>query len=230
MRLTKRLALLSKYVPAQATVADIGTDHAYLPIFLIESGLSPKVIATDLKAGPLASARQAVAEHRLQEQIVLRLGYGLQPLVPAEVEVLILAGLGGNTIREILACKAEEVLAGVRRLIMQPMADAEALRFWLVKNGWKIFDEQLINENKRLYQIIVAEPGLELTSDPFYLELGPRLIEKKDPLLPLYLENIRKQYKQVLEGVSAGKSQAARQKAMLIQHKITRLEEVVKCL
>jgi len=230
MRLAKRLAALAAYIPAGGIVADIGTDHAYLPIFLVEAGLSKKVIATDLKPGPLESATRAVEECRLQDRIDLRLGDGLRTLAPGEAEVLVLAGLGGNTIKEILAAAGPGVLKNVSRLVMQPMAAAGDLRIWLAGNGWKIVGEKLVDEDGRLYQIIVAEPGRELFSDQLYLELGPRLIEGRDPLLNVYLGKIIDRYERALSGVTAGKNNAARRKAGQIKAKLERVREVARCL
>jgi len=229
MGLAKRLAALAECVPAGGIVADIGTDHAYLPIYLIEAGISKKVIATDLKPGPLESATRAVRERRLQDRIELRLGDGLKTLEPGEAEVLVLAGMGGNTIKEILAA-APAVLINVSRLVMQPMADAGDLRLWLAGNGWKIISEKLVEEDGRLYQIIVAEPGRELFNDKFYLELGPRLIEGRDPLLDTYLRKMIDQYERALAGVSSGKNKAAREKARRLEARLERIREVARCL
>jgi len=229
MGLAKRLAALAAYVPASGVVADIGTDHAYLPIFLIEAGISKRVIATDLNPGPLETATRAVEERLLKDRIDLRLGDGLKTLEPGEAEVLVLAGMGGNTIKEILAA-APAVLMNVSRLVMQPMADAGDLRLWLAGNGWKIISEKLVEEDNRLYQIIVAEPGRELYNDKLYLELGPRLIEGRDPLLKTYLGKIIDQYERALAGVASGKSKAAREKARQLKAKLGRIREVAKCL
>ena len=103
MELAKRLAVAAAYVPAGSVVADIGADHAYLPIYLVKTGRCARVIATELRSGPFQSALRQVAEHKLESNIDLRLGDGLTVLKPAEAGVLVLAGMGGNTIREILA-------------------------------------------------------------------------------------------------------------------------------
>jgi len=230
MELAKRLAALATYVPAGGIVADIGTDHAYLPIFLIEAGISEKVIATDLNPGPLESAKRAVEKRHLEDHVDLRLGDGLKTLLPGEAEVLVLAGMGGNTIKEILAA-GPGVLKSVNRLVMQPMADAGDLRIWLAGNGWKIIGEKLVDEDGRLYQIVVAEPGRELFDDKLCLELGPRLIEGRDPLLNAYLGKIIEQYERALSGMASGKNNAAREKAGLLKNKLERIRKVAgRCL
>jgi tRNA (adenine22-N1)-methyltransferase len=225
MELTGRLAALAAYVPAGSAVADIGTDHAYLPIYLVREGICERVIATDVKEGPFRSAGIKVKGHGLAGRVELRLGDGLKVLEPGEAEVLVLAGMGGNTIREILAA-APPVLNKCRRLVLQPMVDAGDLRFWLAEHGWLIWDEQLVEEENRIYVIIAAVPGLERTKDRLFLELGPRLLEKKNPLLAVYLENIMNQYERILSGLSASKSPAAREKRIMLTEKLLRMREL----
>lgn len=229
MKLAKRLAALAAHIPVGSVAADIGTDHACLPVFLIENGICARVIATELNYGPFQSASDKVAEHGLENRIDLRLGNGLSVLKPGEAGVAILAGMGGNTIREILEA-SPEVLKLTSRLVLQPMADPGDLRVWLVANGWKISDEELVEDDGRIYVIIVAEPGRENAVTPLLLELGPRLLEKKDPLFGIYLEMVINKYKKVLVGLSSSKNEAVREKSMELKAKIASIREVQKCL
>lgn len=225
MELAKRLAALALYVPAGSVAADIGTDHAYLPVYLVEKGICPRVIATDLNPGPLQAARRKVEERSLRDKIDLRLGCGLKVLKPGEADVLVLAGMGGNTIKEILAA-SPEILLTVKRLVLQPMADPGDLRLWLAANGWQISDEKLVEEDGRIYVVVVAEPGREKTGDLLLLELGPRLLEKKDPLLNVYLERIISKYERVQAGLAAARGAAAREKARELKAKLAKIREV----
>ncbi|MBE3585571.1 tRNA (adenine(22)-N(1))-methyltransferase [Desulfofundulus thermocisternus] len=227
MRLTRRLAAIAAYVPPGAVVADIGTDHALLPIYLVAKGICPKAVATELNAGPYRSARTAVHQHGLDSKIDVRRGDGLQPLSPGEAQVIVLAGLGGNTIREILAA-SPEVLAASRRLILQPMADEGNLRLWLVKNGWRLVDETLVEDDGRLYMVMVAEPGPEKVSDSFILEIGPRLVEKKHPLLPVYIHKLISEYQHILESLARSNSPRTENKFREITTRLARLQEVLK--
>ncbi|MDD4335041.1 MAG: class I SAM-dependent methyltransferase [Desulfotomaculaceae bacterium] len=229
MELAKRLAAAAAYVPAGSVTADIGTDHAYLPIYLIEAGRCERVIATELRSGPFQSALRQVAEHKLNHKIDLRLGDGLKVLKSAEAEVLILAGMGGNTIREILAA-SPAVLNTVKMLILQPLADPGDLRIWLAANGWKIYDEQLVEENGRIYVVIVAVPGCEAVRDSLLLELGPRLAEKKDPLFGKYLEIIAGRYERALAGMKVSNNAAAMEKALATENKLVGIRGVLACL
>lgn len=229
MGLAKRLAAIAAYVPEGSVAADIGTDHAYLPVFLVEEGICARVIATDIKQGPFASALRRIEEAKLTGKIDLRLGNGLDVLQPGETDVLVLSGMGGNTIREILAT-APHITRTVSRLVLQPMADPGDLRTWLAANGWKISDETLVEDGGKIYIVIMAVPGREETRDPFLLELGPRLLEKKDPLLGRYAERIAGLYEQVLAGLECANSDAAREKALEIRTKLSQFRGIAGCL
>ncbi len=229
MGLAKRLAAIAAYVPEGSVAADIGTDHAYLPVFLVEEGICARVIATDIKQGPFASALRRIEEAKLTGKIDLRLGNGLDVLQPGETEVLVLSGLGGNTIREILAA-APHITETVSRLVLQPMADPGDLRTWLADNGWRISDETLVEDSGKIYIVIMAVPGREETKDSFLLELGPRLLEKKDPLLGRYAERIAGSYEQVLAGLECANSDAAREKALEIRMKLSQFRGIAGCL
>jgi len=228
MGLAKRLAAIAAYVPAGSVAADIGTDHAFLPVFLVQEGICARVIATDIKPGPFAAAQRRVAEAKLTGKIDLRLGNGLEALQPGEAGVLVLAGMGGNTIREILAA-APDVTRAAGRLVLQPMADPGDLRAWLVSNGWRISDERLVEDSGKIYVVIMAEPGREETSDPFLLELGPRLLEKQDPLLGRYAAWLAGMYEQALAGLERANSAAAGAKAQEVRTKIARIRGITGC-
>ena len=229
MKLPKRLAAVAELVPAGSVVADIGTDHALLPLELVERGVCRRVIATDVNPGPLHAAAQAVADSGLAGLIELQLGDGLAPLAGGEATVIVCAGMGGKTISEILAA-APAILESVQRLIMQPMTESAGLRRWLCAHGWRISREKLVREGDHLYQIIEARPGLETEQDPFLISLGPRLVAEKDPLLPLYLEQLAQRYRTILADIRYGKRGQTREKARYLTEKLTRIEEIRKCL
>jgi tRNA (adenine22-N1)-methyltransferase len=113
---------------------------------------------------------------------------------------------------------------------MQPMADPGDLRVWLAASGWKIYDEQLVEENSRIYVIVVAVPGSEEVKDTILLELGPRLAEKKDPLFGRYLEIIADKYERAMTGMKASHSVAAMEKARETERKIAGIRRIADCL
>jgi tRNA (adenine22-N1)-methyltransferase len=135
--------------------ADIGTDHAKLPVMLRTLGISPYVIATDVREGPAAAAAAAVERAGLRDTVEVRLGDGLSVLWPGEAEDLIIAGMGGENIADILH-RAPFVRDTRYRLLLQPMTKPETLRSWLFDNGFVIEREEVARENSRLYTILQA--------------------------------------------------------------------------
>ncbi|MEW6423265.1 MAG: class I SAM-dependent methyltransferase [Bacillota bacterium] len=226
MRLSKRLEAVAGFVPPGKVVADIGTDHAYLPVYLVRTGRSPRVIATELNAKPGERARFWVRSYGLEDKVEVRLGAGLEALSPGEAQVAVVAGLGGNTIKELLAA-TPLVFNRLEKLILQPMADAGDLRLWLVDNGWRLADEALVEEGGRLYVVIAAEKGKESTEDRFLIAIGPRLAEKGGPVFISYLEGLKRNYRRILSGLERSRSPDAQEKAIRLTAKLAKIREVL---
>ncbi len=138
-------------------MADIGTGHGLLPLVLIRRGIAPLVIATEPKPGPLADAARRLQEMD-GEQIVLRKGWGLAPLNPGEAPVLVLAGMGGETIRAILD-SGQAVARSARKLVLQPQNRAERVRAWLLTHEFALVEEDLVEERSRFYPVLGAAPA-----------------------------------------------------------------------
>jgi tRNA (adenine22-N1)-methyltransferase len=207
MRLDGRLSAAAELVPRGASVADIGTDHAYLAIALIQKREAAKVIASDKNEGPCAAARRMLSEAGLSKRVPVRCGDGLSVLVPGEVDTVCIAGMGGGLIASILAAQPG-VLAEVSRLVLQPMNDAATLRRWLYENGWHIAEESLATADGRLYEIIAAEPGGEATPEPWLLTLGPKLFQDRPPLFAQHVAAQTERLRRVLRGME--RSETAR--------------------
>ncbi|PKM80073.1 MAG: SAM-dependent methyltransferase, partial [Firmicutes bacterium HGW-Firmicutes-13] len=182
MKLSPRLEAVASLVPVGRAAADIGTDHGYLPVFLVNKNICPYVIAGDKSEKPLEKARELVKTLKMEEKILIRLGDGLEVIKEREkVSVIIIAGMGGKTICSILE-KEFSRLSGIEVLILQPMVDIPLVRRWIGENGFKITDEKLAREGSQFYEIIAAEPGVQEPLDEVLLELGPKILGKKDPL------------------------------------------------
>lgn len=153
--LDKRLSMVASMVRHGSRVADIGTDHAYLPVHLVQAGICPSGIAADIRSGPLEAARRTVTEAGLTDAIALRLGDGLAPVAADEVEDIVIAGMGGETIVEILSA-ADWVKDTRFQLVLQPMTRAEELRRWLLTNGFVSTEERLVQDGHRLYPVMTA--------------------------------------------------------------------------
>jgi tRNA (adenine22-N1)-methyltransferase len=219
--LSPRLAAAANYVCRGEPLADIGTDHAYLPAHLVQTGAVPRAIAADVLPGPLEAARTTIAEAGLADQVELRLGNGLQVVTPGEVATATICGMGGPLIAEILAAGPTE---GLKRLVLQPMGGEEALRRWLAGHGWRITDEVLVEDGGRIYVIIQAEPGAMTLTDAF---MGSILPQKGGPLLARYAGILKNQAVKALEGARQSERPEAQARVADLQDRIRLLEEVI---
>lgn len=216
IKLSDRLQKIADFIEQGESIADIGTDHGFLPIALWERGKSPHVILSDINAGPLEKARDNIHKYFPGKKFDLRIGSGIQTLQPAEVETIVIAGMGGLLMAEILGDDLEKTRS-YRKLILQPRNAQEKLRLWLFENGLRIADEVLVREGKYLCEIILAVPGgsgqkkelknsgLEKKIRPsdIDLEISPILFEKKDPLLVELIENKIRIEKKVYAAIKA---------------------------
>lgn len=172
INLDKRLAAVASMVRRGSRVADIGTDHAYLPVYLVENGICPGGVAADIRQGPLDAACRTVTEAGLTDAIDLRLGDGLAPVAANEVDDIVIAGMGGETIVDILSAAAW-VKDTRLRLVLQPMTRAEELRRWLLTNGFVIIEERLVKDGHRLYCVMTATyTAAPPERDEFYYYAG----------------------------------------------------------
>lgn len=193
MELKGRLELISKKIPKSKTVADIGTDHAYIPICLIETNQCEKAIASDIKKGPLKIAQKNIIAAGLENKIEIRYGNGLDTIGENEAEVIVIAGMGGLLVADILEAGKTKAIK-TKSLILQPMNHQEDVRKWLYENSFEIYDEELCNESNKIYSVICARSQenkkIEKTMiEPVFLHIGQKLIEKKDPLLEKLIQN-----------------------------------------
>lgn len=154
--ISKRLLAIASMVRRGSKVADIGTDHGLLPIYLIEQAIAPAVIATDIGASPAAVARKNVQSAGLHQAIAVRVGDGLAPVSPDDADDIVIAGMGGETIAEILTA-AKWIQNSRYRLILQPMTHTEAVHGFLLQNGFTIREERLLEDAGRSYVLLYAE-------------------------------------------------------------------------
>lgn len=177
MNLSKRLQKIVDFVPKDTKVCDIGTDHGYIPVYLIKSHISKQVIATDISKGSLDKIIDLVEKEKLEDSIDMRLGDGLDIISPHEVETLIIAGMGGILISEILE-KDKDITRTIKNFIFQPMVGGEELRKYLTENNFQIVDEELIFEDGKYYEIIFAREGEQEIKKDIYYEISEILIKK----------------------------------------------------
>lgn len=153
--LGKRLFCAASMIRGGGQLIDVGTDHAYLPVYLVQSGAVPSAIACDIGAGPLKNAQKTVSAYGLQKEISLRLSDGLQNILPEEADEICICGMGGNLMEEILSA-APWVRREQMHLVLQPMTHLEDIRRYLCKNGFTIEREICVEDNGRVYLTIGA--------------------------------------------------------------------------
>lgn len=198
------------------TVADIGCDHAYLPIYLVRENMAPYVIACDINAGPVEKACGNVEDVELSEQIEVRQGDGLSPVRPGEVQSVVLAGMGGKLMMRILSDGAD-VLEQVSEIIMEPQSEVSALRHFLQDNGYRIISENMVNDEKKFYPVIKAVPGQMHWDKEIYFRYGKILLREENPVLHEFLLIERQYCSELLKELAENEE---------IPHVFVRMEEI----
>ena len=208
MKLSNRMMSIARLAPNNSIVADIGTDHGFVPAYLIENNISKKVIGTDISRGSLDKIIEYVKELGFEDRVDTRLGDGLEVIKPYEVDTVIIAGMGGLLIRDILE-KSKEVSDSIINFILQPMVAAKELREYLINNNFEIIKEELVKEDNKYYEIIYAKKGKSSVEKEIYYEISPILISEKHPLLREFIEykiNSAENINEELQGIDTEKS------------------------
>lgn len=198
--LQPRLRLLAEMTPHGGRLADIGTDHGYLPVWLLQEGRIPSAIAADVGVEPLEHARRTAEEYETQG-LDFRLCDGLSGIEPEETDTVVIAGMGGETIRDILRA-APWAADGHHTLLLQPMTKVELLRGWLRENGYRCTEERLVQDKGKLYVIlsVTGGPSGEASDAERY---GGFCLEH-DPLYGLYLEQQLRRLYLRMDGLHRG--------------------------
>ena len=177
--LSKRLKAIAGLVPKGTRVADVGTDHAYLPIYLVGEKIAASAIATDINEGPLETARKNITQKKA-EKIELRLCDGLNKVSKNEVDTVIIAGMGGDNIIHIIG-EAPWLKEKGKTLVLQPMSSADDLRRYLVKNGFETEKEVAVADSGKIYSVmLVKHTGKTAEPDLFESFVGKVYLEKTE--------------------------------------------------
>ena len=229
MLLGARLRTVAELIGNYRRVADIGSDHAYLPVWLILQDKADFAVAGEIQPGPLEAVSRTVGEAALEDCIAVRLGDGLAVLQQGEVEAVVLAGMGGAAIRGILA-RSPAIVQRLSRIVCQPMTGGAGLRRWLQENGWTIIAEELVWEDGRLYEMLAAEPGLSEPLPELLLEVGPLLWQQRHPLVAAQLDRLIEQYRNRVQSMQHSHSMSVTEQRIAWEQKIQALEAMKACL
>ena len=199
VQLSKRLSAVAQLVTITGILADVGTDHGYIPVYLTGKEQIKKAIAMDVNQGPLERAQEHIRQYGLENRIETRLSDGLQALKPKEVEGIVIAGMGGNLMKRILM-QGEQVAHTAKELILQPQSEVMEFRKFLWESGYTIVAEDMVLEDGKYYPMmrVVYENAQKEIPDVLALKYGEKLLEQKHPVLKQYLLWQRMQKEKIL--------------------------------
>ena len=212
MELSKRLQAVADLVTAHYKLADIGTDHAYIPIYLTQQKKITEAVALDVNEGPLQRAEEHIRENGLEAEIETRLSNGFQALQPGEVQSAVIAGMGGGLVIRILT-EGEEVVRKLEECILQPQSEIEKVRAFLLEKGYEFLEEDMVCEDGKYYPMMRA---VKTEQDETWNRLndqtiavcdiyGPLLLRNGNPVLRRFLVRQHGQLTQILQTLEAQK-------------------------
>jgi tRNA (adenine22-N1)-methyltransferase len=234
--ISERLMKIADFVPNNTVVADIGADHGKLLVSLAEQGKIISGIAGELNEGPWKNATNFVRKAGFDDVIDVRLGNGLA-VIQEQVDVIVIAGMGGALIASILEA-GQEKLTGVSRLILQANIGEHRVREWLDTHQWSLVAEEIVCEDNIYYEILVAEPSI--VSDPayeqlplskeFFYQIGPLLWRDHHPLLLPKLRLSLQRKREVVEQLAEAKVASGLSKLGQVQRELANVEQVIQWL
>ncbi|MBC8079463.1 MAG: SAM-dependent methyltransferase [Gorillibacterium sp.] len=245
MKLSKRLQIIADYVPSGSRLADIGSDHALLPVYLASQGKVSFAVAGEVNPGPFQAAVKQVREAGLEQMVSVRKGDGLAVIQTDEVNVVTIAGMGGSLIATILTASPEK-LSHVDRLILQPNVAEDRVRRYLVEHDWWLMDEDIVEEDGKIYEVLLAvrHPQAKILNQDLYcdytngfqadgqllMRMGPYLLKKGgDVFCKKWNSEIDKLIR-IEEQLHSSELETAREKQLELRQDIRIFSEVLKCL
>ncbi|MBR5127773.1 MAG: SAM-dependent methyltransferase [Roseburia sp.] len=205
VKLSNRLLAVASFVTDGNVLADVGTDHGYIPIYLLQEKRIPRAIAMDINAGPLERAKEHIAVYGLKDYIETRLSDGVAALTLGEVDTVLVAGMGGGLVMHILE-EGKEVCRQAKELVLQPQSELERVRAYLWSNGYVILQEDMVLEDEKFYPMMhVAYQNVidtENAKNLLFCRYGKHLLEQKHDVLKEYLEREEKLYTGILGNLS----------------------------
>ncbi len=229
MEISRRLQAVAGEVGPCCTMADIGTDHAYVPLYLLSKGLIKRAVACDIKNGPLKKAAQNCNKYGFEREVELRLGDGLKPVRPGEVQEAVIAGMGGMLMTDILR-ESRITVEKLDKLVLQPQLDIDSVRRYLHSIGFRIQNEIMLREEGKYYNVITAVPGGERYEREIEYTFGKILIDKKDTVLKEYLLNGIEKQKEIREALKGSGSEKSQQRMRELERQEIQYKEALACL
>ena len=211
MKLSKRLEVVAKMISPGGVIADIGTDHGYVPIYLIENNICEKVFAADINKGPLERAEEHIREHGLKDRITTVLSNGMEKLGGNNINKVIIAGMGGELICKIM--DESPIMDEIEEIVLSPHSDIYKVRKNIISNNFSIVDEKMVKDSEKYYIVIRAVKTMDNDDNDyneFELMYGRKLFDNKDKVFLEYLERKVDKYNNIMDGL--GDSESAKTK------------------
>ena len=226
IKLSKRLFVTASMVTEGNKLADVGTDHGYIPIYLVEQKKIKTALAMDIGIGPLERAREHIEENGLKDYIGVRLSDGVKELKKGEADSVVIAGMGGGIIIKILS-EGREVLSSVSELILEPQSEVDRVRKYLHKNGYVIDKEDFVKDAGKYYPIMHVIHGTpERELEAWEYAYGPCLVRDKNSVLKEYLTYLCVQYGTILESLEKEDTEGTRERRRVIRQEISQIKLV----
>lgn len=229
--LSKRLQAVADLVTVSGCVADIGTDHAYIPIYLAGGQKIRRAFAMDVNEGPLERAREHVKEAGLEDRIELRLSNGLERLQPGEADAMIVAGMGGSLIIQILT-EGQAVARQMKECILQPQSEIPKVRAYLLREGYRIAEEDMVLEDGKYYPMMRAIPmenGQTFEAwDEIELCYGKQLLKSRHPVLEQYLKREEQIKSRILDKLEEQSGEHITRRRAELQHDLACIRKGLK--
>ena len=223
MELSKRLKAVAELVTPGMRLADVGTDHGYIPIYLTEAGVIPSAIAMDINKGPLERAKEHIREHGLEGKIQTRLSDGLKNLQMNEADCMIAAGMCGGLVIRILS-EERDTAGSLKELILQPQSEIDSVRKYLTEEGYRIVAEDMVYEDGKYYPMMKAVPCMagagEIPYSEEELEFGRVLLQQAHPVLGQFLEREMEIQNRILSALESQESVRAKKRMEEISYRI----------
>lgn len=225
MNLSKRLQRVAANVMSNGVVADIGCDHGFTSIYLVQRGKASKAIAMDINHGPLARAKEHIVQYNMTDKIALRLSDGAKELEPKEADTLLISGMGGALITRILK-ESIEVTKAAKELVLSPQSEPHLVRQCIHELGFQIVHEEMLIDQGKYYVVIRAIPGEERYSQIGDYTYGKLLIDYKDDVFVRFLQKEEERVNRILENLSQQSlsEMSARKMKKIEQEKVLILE------
>lgn len=233
LQLSKRMQAVADLAKEVDVLADVGTDHAYIPIYLAECGKLKRAIAMDINQGPLERACEHIQQYAVADYIETRLSDGLDALEQGEADTIMIAGMGGALMERILT-QGEIVAHSAKRLVLQPQSELSAFRCFLSQHGYRIVEEDMVYEERKFYTIMAAEPVIEDQRvsggclSQTELKYGPLLIQQCHPVLKLYLQRQQEQKQQILERLCVNAKRDVSKQRFQVKKDLKEIEKVLE--